>query len=50
MFLAAYALDHILRKAKDKGHIKGVVPHLRPEGLTHLQYADDTVILMDCED
>lgn len=48
--LAADALDHIVRKAKQKGHIKGVVPHIVPGGLTHLQYADDTVILMDCDD
>jgi hypothetical protein len=26
--LAADALDHILEKAKEKGHIKGVVPNL----------------------
>jgi hypothetical protein len=26
--LAADALDHILTKAKEKGHIKGVVPNL----------------------
>jgi hypothetical protein len=40
--IAADALDHILSKAKEKGHIKGVVPHLVPGGITHLQYADDT--------
>jgi len=48
--LAVDALDHILRKAKERGHIKGVIPHLVLGGLTHLQYADDTVIMMDCED
>ena len=48
--LAADALDLILRKAKHKGHIKGVVPELIPGGLTHLQYADDTVILMNLDD
>lgn len=48
--LAADALDCILGKAKQKGHIKGVVPHLLPGGLTHIQYADDTVILMVLED
>lgn len=48
--LAVDALDHILRKAKQKGHVKGVVPHLVPGGLTHLQYADDTVILVELDD
>ena len=32
--LAADALDHILRKAKERGHIKGVIPHLVLGGLT----------------
>jgi retron-type reverse transcriptase len=45
--LAVDALAHILDKAKGKGYIKGVVPHLIPGGLTHLQYADDTILL--CE-
>lgn len=48
--LAAGALAGILDKAKRNGLIKGVVPHLVEGGLTHLQYADDTVILMDCDD
>jgi hypothetical protein len=47
--LAADTLDHILEKAKEKGHIKGVVPNLVPGGLTHLQYADDTVVMVDCD-
>jgi len=48
--LAADALDHILSKAKLNGYIKGVVPHLIPGGLSHLQYTDDTVILMSHDD
>ena len=48
--LAVDALDHILATTKCKGHIKGVVPHLVEGGLTHIQYADDTVILMDLDD
>jgi hypothetical protein len=47
--LAADALDHILTKAKEKGHIKGVVPNLVPGGLTHLQCADDTMVMVDCD-
>jgi hypothetical protein len=38
----ADALDAILYKAKLAGHIEGVVPHLIPGGITHLQYADET--------
>nr|AAT01371.1 hypothetical protein [Oryza sativa Japonica Group] len=33
-------------KAKDAGHLLGLVPHLVPGGLTHLQYADDTILFM----
>ena len=36
----------MLSLANEKGQIQGVVPHLVPSGLTHLQYADDTLILI----
>jgi hypothetical protein len=29
------------------GHVRGVVPHLIPVGVTHLQYAEDTMILIE---
>lgn len=48
--LVADALAHILNKAKFRGHIKGVVPHLVDGGLTQLQYVDDTILFIDCED
>ena len=44
------ALDAILSKASVAGHIQGVVPHLIPRGLTHLQYADDTMIMIQKSD
>ena len=44
------ALSAILSAAAAAGHIKGVVPHLYPGGLTHLQYADDTLILIQNEE
>jgi hypothetical protein len=47
--LAADALDHMLSKAKEKGHIKGVATNLIPGGITHLQYADDTVVMVGCD-
>lgn len=48
--LAADALDHILNRAKQTNQIKGVVLHLVEGGLPHIQYVDDTVILMACEE
>ena len=44
--LAVDALAHILTKAKDQGYVKGVVPHSVSGGITHLQYADDTIIMV----
>ena len=44
------ALSAMLSAAASAGHIKGVVPHLVPGGLTHLQYADDTIILIQNEE
>jgi hypothetical protein len=42
----AEALSIILTRANAAGHIAGVVPHLIPGGITHLQYADDTIIMI----
>jgi hypothetical protein len=39
-------LDH----ASSAGHIKGVVSHLVDNGVTHLQYADDTILLIELDD
>jgi hypothetical protein len=36
--------------ASAAGHIKGVVSHLVPKGVTHLQYADDTILLIELDD
>ena len=44
------ALAAILDAAKRTGHIKGVVPHLIPERVSHLQYADDTIIMIQHDD
>lgn len=40
-------LGVMLDKAISKGHIKGVLGHLIPEGISHIQYADDTAIMID---
>jgi hypothetical protein len=37
----------LISRAKEAEQIKGVVPHLIDEGLSILQYADDTIIFMD---
>ena len=43
-------LDLMLNRAKAAGHIQGVVPNLIPGGVTHLQYADDTLIMIQNSD
>lgn len=49
--LAVDALSNMLEKEKVQGLIRGVVPHLvQGEGLTDLQYADDTVVIVGCDD
>jgi hypothetical protein len=48
--LVVDALALILKKANSARHIKGVIPHLLPRGITHLQYADDTMILLEKND
>ena len=35
----------MLQKAAAAGHIQGLVGHLIPGGVTHLQYADDTLLM-----
>lgn len=45
--LVGDALAHMLNAAKLKGRVKGLVPHLIEGGLTHLQYADDTILFME---
>jgi hypothetical protein len=37
----------LISRAKEARQILGVVPHLVDEGLSILQYADDTIIFMD---
>jgi hypothetical protein len=44
------ALAAILDQAKGAGHIHGVIPHVIPGGVTHLQYADDTIIMVQTDD
>jgi hypothetical protein len=39
-----------MRKASRQGKVKGVLSHLIPEGITHIQYADDTILLVEGDD
>jgi hypothetical protein len=48
--LVVDALALVLKKSNEVGHIKGVISHLLPGGVTHLQYADDTMIMIENDD
>ena len=37
----------IIKRAKDDDQIRGVIPHLLDDGLSILQYTDDTIIFID---
>ena len=45
--IIADMLAILIKRAKDDGQIRGVIPHLVEDGLSILQYADDTIIFMD---
>ena len=40
-------LTLFIKRAKAEGLLSGVVPHLVDDGLSILQYADDTILFMD---
>ncbi|RLN23448.1 hypothetical protein C2845_PM07G29970 [Panicum miliaceum] len=48
--LVADALSALLDKAVAKKHIVGVLDYLIQGGISHIQYADDTVIMIDGSD
>lgn len=48
--LVADALGVMLQKAVSRGHINGVLKDLIPGGISHIQYVDDTVIMVDGSD
>ena len=37
----------LIERAKANGKFSGVVPHLVDDGLSILQYADDTILFLD---
>jgi hypothetical protein len=40
-------LGILIKRTKAEGQINGVVPHLVEDGLSILQYVDDTLIFLD---
>jgi hypothetical protein len=46
----ADALSSLIDAATRAGHLRGVVSHLIQGGVTHLQYADDTILLLSLDD
>jgi hypothetical protein len=48
--LVSDALACMLDKARAAGHIRGLVQNLVEGGITHLQYADDTIIFLSLEE
>ena len=47
--IVADMLPILIKRAKDDGQIRGVIPLLVDDGLSILQYADDTIIFLDHE-
>nr|ABF94719.1 retrotransposon protein, putative, unclassified [Oryza sativa Japonica Group] len=45
--LVADMLSILIQRAKDQGRFQGVIPHLVDNGLSILQYADDTILFME---
>jgi hypothetical protein len=45
--LVADMLAILIERAKDIGNFSGVIPHLVDNGLSILQYADDTILFME---
>jgi hypothetical protein len=37
----------LIARAKEDGQVNGLIPHLVDEGVSILQYADDTIIFME---
>jgi hypothetical protein len=45
--IVADMLAIMIERAKVDGQVEGVIPHLVDEGLSILQYADDTIMFME---
>jgi hypothetical protein len=45
--IVADMLTILIKRAKENGQINRIIPHLVDDGLSILQYADDTIIFLD---
>jgi retron-type reverse transcriptase len=45
--IVVYMLAILINRAKLEGQLKGVIPELTDDGLSILQYADDTILFME---
>jgi hypothetical protein len=45
--IVADMLSLLIKRAKDEGQITGILPHLIDDGLSILQYANDTISFLD---
>jgi hypothetical protein len=48
--LVADVLASLMRKAVKKDKIKGLMTHLIEDGITHIQYTDDTILMIEGDD
>jgi hypothetical protein len=48
--LVAEVLATLMRRASRQGKVIGVMTHLISEGITHIQYADDTILMVEGHD
>jgi hypothetical protein len=39
-----------MKKATKQGKVKGVMTHLIPKEISHLQYANDTILMVEGDD
>jgi hypothetical protein len=45
--LVADVLASLMRKTIKKDKIKGLMTHLIEDGITHIQYVDDTILMIE---
>lgn len=48
--LVVDAFPTMIQHAKENGTLKGAVTHLVPGGVSHLQYANDTILMIEKKD
>jgi hypothetical protein len=48
--LVGDGLSEMFHAASTAGHVRGLAQHLIQGGVSHLQYADDTILLMECDE